>query len=66
MEIEQLETNQEQSRYGTYLKAMDECPLCSTELEIQYRVDKQEDQVVEEAHCPSCKVKSVSKTHSLQ
>ena len=66
MEIEQLERTEKKARYGTYIEAMDQCPLCSSDLEIQYRVNKDQHQVIEEAQCPSCKVKSVSKTHGLQ
>ena len=66
MEVVDINNEQSEKRYHSYIKAMDECPLCTTELEIVYRVDKEHSKVHEEAQCPSCKVKASNKVHDLQ
>ncbi len=66
MEVENLNNEQSEKRYDSYIEAMNQCPLCTTELEIVYRVESDQGKVLEEAQCPSCKVKASTKEHHLQ
>lgn len=42
------------------------CVLCGTDLEFKHSTDFIKQSVVEDAHCPCCKVRNRQTNHSLQ
>jgi hypothetical protein len=43
-----------------------QCVLCGTDLEFSHKADFITQTVVEDAHCPGCKVRNRQSSHSLQ
>ncbi len=43
-----------------------QCVLCGTDLEFKHVTNFAEQSVIEEAHCPSCKIRNRQSGHRLQ
>lgn len=57
--------NADSTQQQAYINLQSNCVLCSTTLELKFEAIG-EVEIKEEAHCPSCEVRTRAKTHSLQ
>lgn len=57
--------NAEKPQHKAFIKAQNNCVLCSTVLEIKHTKGEEPGQVKEEAFCPQCEVKTRAKNFTL-
>ena len=61
-----MDSNNDQfTKQGQFILDQHHCPLCGSKLEIKASVDWEYGEVQEEAHCPSCQVRTRTVVHSL-
>ena len=69
MEVKQIQRKskilQPGEKYEMIVENETCCPLCGTELQFVHRVDHLGLCVQEEAHCPSCRIRTKSQTQTL-
>ena len=49
-----------------YIEMQDNCSLCGSQLKVETQSYSGSDTIKEEAYCPSCKIKTRVKSHTVQ
>jgi hypothetical protein len=53
-------------KHRDFILSQNNCTLCGTSLELSHNLNETLNTIQEEAHCPSCHVRTRARTYSLQ
>ena len=66
MEMEEIVEKKLTQKQADYLEVENHCCLCGTELIFEHNGDETGQKLIEQAHCPCCKVQLKEREFTLQ